>query len=153
VAAGTCSDGILNQGETDVDCGGPCPPCAAGQICAEAGDCAAAVCNSNPRCSGGICAQRPEPDKTSCDEGGPQTRECYSGSCLTLTSWCSWKSETSSYYYVWDESLGKYELSKFPSRCECNCWGLTYWIGGWPTSDECKRCTRNSNNTENYCWN
>jgi len=23
----TCSDGILNQGEKDVDCGGPCPPC------------------------------------------------------------------------------------------------------------------------------
>lgn len=24
---GTCSDGILNQGEEDVDFGGPCPPC------------------------------------------------------------------------------------------------------------------------------
>jgi len=24
----TCSDGIQNQGETGVDCGGPCPPCA-----------------------------------------------------------------------------------------------------------------------------
>lgn len=23
----TCSDGIKNQGEEDVDCGGPCPPC------------------------------------------------------------------------------------------------------------------------------
>ena len=23
----TCSDGILNQGETLIDCGGPCPPC------------------------------------------------------------------------------------------------------------------------------
>lgn len=26
--AETCSDGIQNQGETDVDCGGPCTPCA-----------------------------------------------------------------------------------------------------------------------------
>jgi mannobiose 2-epimerase len=25
----TCSDGFQNQGETSVDCGGPCPPCAA----------------------------------------------------------------------------------------------------------------------------
>ena len=24
---GTCSDGILNQGEDRIDCGGPCPPC------------------------------------------------------------------------------------------------------------------------------
>lgn len=23
----TCDDGQLNQGETFVDCGGPCPPC------------------------------------------------------------------------------------------------------------------------------
>lgn len=26
--AATCEDGIQNQGEHDVDCGGPCPPCA-----------------------------------------------------------------------------------------------------------------------------
>lgn len=25
---GTCYDGIFNQGEQEVDCGGPCPPCA-----------------------------------------------------------------------------------------------------------------------------
>ena len=25
--AASCYDGILNQGEEDVDCGGPCPPC------------------------------------------------------------------------------------------------------------------------------
>jgi hypothetical protein len=25
--APSCSDGILNQGETGIDCGGPCPPC------------------------------------------------------------------------------------------------------------------------------
>ncbi|MEA1925564.1 MAG: hypothetical protein U9M95_06820 [Candidatus Altiarchaeota archaeon] len=24
---GTCSDGLMNNGEVDVDCGGPCPPC------------------------------------------------------------------------------------------------------------------------------
>lgn len=23
----SCSDGVLNQGETLIDCGGPCPPC------------------------------------------------------------------------------------------------------------------------------
>ena len=26
-AGPTCSDGIQNQGETGIDCGGPCPPC------------------------------------------------------------------------------------------------------------------------------
>lgn len=28
IKAASCSDGILNQGEKEVDCGGPCPPCA-----------------------------------------------------------------------------------------------------------------------------
>ncbi len=27
VYTGTCSDGMQNQGETGIDCGGPCPPC------------------------------------------------------------------------------------------------------------------------------
>lgn len=26
-AAASCNDGIMNQGETDIDCGGPCPVC------------------------------------------------------------------------------------------------------------------------------
>jgi hypothetical protein len=29
----TCSDGIQNQGETGIDCGGPCTPCAEGTAC------------------------------------------------------------------------------------------------------------------------
>ena len=29
----TCSDGIQNQGETQVDCGGPCPPCPVLETC------------------------------------------------------------------------------------------------------------------------
>jgi hypothetical protein len=37
----TCSDGIQNQGETGVDCGGPCAPCATcsdvGRMCGLAG--------------------------------------------------------------------------------------------------------------------
>jgi len=39
--AATCSDTILNQDETDTDCGGQsgCDPCADGLACAVAGDC------------------------------------------------------------------------------------------------------------------
>src|SRR5690606_7278964 len=34
-----CDDGIRNGGETDVDCGGPCGPCADGQSCRADDDC------------------------------------------------------------------------------------------------------------------
>ena len=44
----TCTDGIQNQGESDIDCGGPCPRCVTGQTCASGDDCASAFC-----CTGG----------------------------------------------------------------------------------------------------
>ncbi len=49
----TCSDGIQNQGETGIDCGGPCAACPSGPECAQNSDCsnkgACYICN------GGVC--------------------------------------------------------------------------------------------------
>jgi hypothetical protein len=43
--AATCSDGVKNGSETDVDCGGPdCPPCANGRLCTKNTDCGTARC-------------------------------------------------------------------------------------------------------------
>jgi hypothetical protein len=39
-----CSNGVPDCGETDADCGGPCPPCALGQICEMDADCASGHC-------------------------------------------------------------------------------------------------------------
>jgi putative metal-binding protein len=48
--AASCSDGVTNGGETDVDCGGgACPPCSDGQACQVAADC------KNGACSGAVC--------------------------------------------------------------------------------------------------
>ena len=46
----TCSDGILNQDETDIDCAGVCSACAANAICKKDVDC------KSGRCDGGKCA-------------------------------------------------------------------------------------------------
>ncbi|MDC0672922.1 hypothetical protein [Nannocystis radixulma] len=47
----SCEDGLLNQDESDVDCGGAtCSPCADGLQCTEASDCAV------DSCVGGVCA-------------------------------------------------------------------------------------------------
>lgn len=35
----TCADGIKNQGESDIDCSGPCEKCAAGEECVTVADC------------------------------------------------------------------------------------------------------------------
>jgi hypothetical protein len=47
-AAGTCNDGVENQDETDVDCGGgTCEPCAPSKKCEQDTDCETGVCESN----------------------------------------------------------------------------------------------------------
>ena len=67
----TCVDGVRNQDESDVDCGGQaCSPCDVGQACNEAGDCVSLVCSGNtcqaPACTDGA----KNGDETDVDCGG-----------------------------------------------------------------------------------
>ncbi len=39
----TCSDGVQNGDESDMDCGGSCPKCTNGQTCGALADCASAI--------------------------------------------------------------------------------------------------------------
>ncbi len=60
--APSCTDGVSNQDETDVDCGGPCEPCGAGRGCRVSSDCASGWCDatkSETCCTPGVggCAQ------------------------------------------------------------------------------------------------
>lgn len=52
----SCVDGVKNQGETDIDCGGDasgCPRCSIGDTCNEAADCATNLCESAGEEGGG----------------------------------------------------------------------------------------------------
>ncbi|MBN2494980.1 MAG: hypothetical protein JXR96_10350 [Deltaproteobacteria bacterium] len=54
-APATCSDGIYNGEETDLDCGGPCDPCAAGGGCLSSADCRSQVCTGG-KCAAASCS-------------------------------------------------------------------------------------------------
>ncbi len=76
----TCGDGMANQGETDVDCGGPnCGPCGDGGMCAQNSDCA------SQSCVGGVCGQAScsdgvmNQDETAVDCGGSSCPVCGEG--------------------------------------------------------------------------
>ncbi|MCL2325593.1 MAG: lamin tail domain-containing protein [Proteobacteria bacterium] len=59
-----CSNGVLDKGEADVDCGGVCPAkCGVGKSCSLATDCATNNCQS------GKCAAMPCEDDTVCGIG------------------------------------------------------------------------------------
>lgn len=52
-----CQDGTFNpsEGETDVDCGGPCFGCEAGNSCQEDSDCASGICQDDLTCAAPMC--------------------------------------------------------------------------------------------------
>ena len=94
-AASSCSDGMRNGAESDVDCGGPdCPPCATGQQCDVGTDCSSGVCRAQV-CGPSDCADGVrDGDETDVDCGGGTCpacadlmscsvdADCASGSCI-----------------------------------------------------------------------
>jgi hypothetical protein len=105
---GNCSDQKQNQGETDVDCGGPCAPCDDGKLCADKVDCKNKVCGKNNVCSNPPCQCQPPTcvdaqqngDESDLDCGGgcptkcaiaqkcKQPTDCLSASCVADTCAC-----------------------------------------------------------------
>lgn len=49
--ATSCEDGRVSGGEADVDCGGPCAPCALGRACTQNADCAGTSACVNNACA------------------------------------------------------------------------------------------------------
>ncbi len=78
----TCSDGVKNQGETDIDCGGSnCGVCMAGQACEQGSDCITGRCeNSVCTMSNGTCDDMTRnQDETDVDCGGSTCGACANG--------------------------------------------------------------------------
>ncbi len=85
----TCDDSIKNQGESDIDCGGPCDKCNNGKICSIDNDCQSRFC------SFGTCKEADEchdgrfsGHETDIDCGGPCPEKCTEGMGCSLNEDC-----------------------------------------------------------------
>ena len=106
ISAPTCSDGLRNRDETDVDCGGKiCPKCIDAKICSDGSDCVSGVCRSRicqgmltvvliqlklggfsaPTCSDGV----RNGDETDVDCGGKTCPKCSNGKECDVAADCS----------------------------------------------------------------
>ena len=71
-AADACANGSRDEGESDVDCGGPCAPCGLAKACVADADCASGYCGAGYTCQAAACANgQQDPGETGVDCGGP----------------------------------------------------------------------------------
>ena len=106
----TCGDGGWNGDETDLDCGGSCPPCKPGQRCEQPGDCGglpclggfcggclgpedckpAGPCMQSVCGSEGMCESFPVQGDEPCDDGDACTVKdmCFAGKCQGIALAC-----------------------------------------------------------------
>ncbi len=91
-AAASCSDGIQNGNESDIDCGGSCGGCALTKSCGSNTDC---VLPGSGKCSGGKCIAPTCADgvqngnETDVDCGGSCPADCPVGSGCTASTDCA----------------------------------------------------------------
>jgi len=87
-AAASCGDLVENGDETDLNCGGSCPPCATGKGCLQDVDCVSNSCNGVVcvvSCTDGIANQ----DETDVDCGGLTCGPCALGQDCNANADCA----------------------------------------------------------------
>ncbi|CAF1164735.1 unnamed protein product [Adineta steineri] len=87
----TCFDGLMNGDETDIDCGGSCLTCAAGQKCILTKDCDNAQC-TNDTCANATCNDGLQNNgETDVDCGGSKCLPCGTGKACSAAGDCASK--------------------------------------------------------------
>lgn len=79
----SCQDGMKSGSESDVDCGGSCPPCPLGKTCGSDADC------SSNKCAQGKCCTVTSYEATTGDVSGTGDVCCNSGDSRTSWSDCA----------------------------------------------------------------
>jgi formylglycine-generating enzyme required for sulfatase activity len=87
--APSCTDGVKNGTESDLDCGGPCNGCGPGQVCVTGNDCKGLKCDSftcAPSCEDGV--KNPGTAETDVDCGGGLCSPCANNLVCKLDTDC-----------------------------------------------------------------
>lgn len=141
-AGDPCADGMLNQTETDIDCGGEsCAPCLAGAQCAQGADCSSGICRS------GLCQSVSEPGcnlENALDLGGPGSVALIANdSCIKIQDgYPSWWGESRTMQLQTLANVTSSVGFTWSNQCN-NSQGSGFWAGAWstefvgPTSSEC----------------
>lgn len=83
----SCADGVVNGGETAVDCGGPCGGCGDDASCNEADDCLSGVC-ADERCQTASCTDTIRNGTESQADCGGSCEACVDGAMCNTAEDC-----------------------------------------------------------------
>jgi hypothetical protein len=126
-SAPSCTDGVKNGSESDVDCGGSeCKPCIDGRACFVATDC------ETKQCSGGICCVTKEYTKDSGPKQGQSQICCEKGDDLVTYSDCGTGADHvvmpagNCAFLVADDGVACAKITCRSSTCAKSCQGLGY---------------------------
>jgi len=86
-APASCTDGVKNGDETDVDCGGSCSPCANGTNCLVNSDCQSGVCSGGTCAAGPTCGDGIIGPGEQCDDGNQSDGDGCSSTCQIENGW------------------------------------------------------------------
>ncbi len=85
-----CANGVLDDGEGDIDCGGSCASkCKLGQSCNLDGDCATALCSQHLCVNASCSDSRMDGDETDQDCGGLSCKPCEDGKHCKVNGDCA----------------------------------------------------------------
>jgi hypothetical protein len=88
----TCTNGTKDVGETDVDCGNSCAPCADGQACTKLSDCTSSLCVGG-KCEAPACDDLlRNGNETDADCGGTDCPACSDNQTCLVPDDCEKKS-------------------------------------------------------------
>ncbi|CAF4162549.1 unnamed protein product [Adineta steineri] len=157
----TCTDGLMNGDETDIDCGGSCFKCTVGQNCTLPKDCNNVQCINDicaiPTCTDGIknqdeadvdCGGSTCAKRCSLEQGCLSNTDCTTDNCDTTAKKCSgaWvKIASDSAMVAYCTGLGS-ELSATLSACESYCLSMSGcnavdWHAGGSSGCTIRQCS------------
>ena len=88
-ASVSCTDGIKNGSESDIDCGGGCGKCADGKSCGAGADCSSGVCGTNKLCAVASCTDGVKNGNETDIDCGSTCPACAMGKGCSATSDCT----------------------------------------------------------------
>jgi len=85
----SCTNQVQEGSETDIDCGGPCAPCADLKKCAAGRDCQSKVCGADGHCAPAACDDRVQNGTETAVDCGGSCAPCAHGQGCSLATDCS----------------------------------------------------------------